>query len=64
MPRAAPADGGFDFQKFLDQMKTKSAEPVSKYLRSYVLIFVECLAEWWGSDIARTVLIFVSPAAS
>lgn len=26
----------FDFQKFLDQMKTKGAEPVAKYLRSYV----------------------------
>ena len=24
----------FDFQKFLDQMKTRSADPVSKYLRS------------------------------
>ena len=27
----------FDFQKFLDQMKMKQAEPVAKYLRSYVL---------------------------
>jgi Rab5 GDP/GTP exchange factor len=26
----------FDFQKFLDQMKTKSAEPVARYLRSSV----------------------------
>jgi hypothetical protein len=26
----------FDFQKFLDQMKSKPAEPVAKYLRSYV----------------------------
>lgn len=26
----------FDFQKFLDQMKSRSAEPVAKYLRSYV----------------------------
>lgn len=26
----------FDFQKFLDQMKLKAAEPVAKYLRSYV----------------------------
>lgn len=25
----------FDFQLFLDQMKTRSAEPVAKYLRSY-----------------------------
>ena len=25
----------FDFQKFLDQMKKKGAEPVAKYLRSY-----------------------------
>lgn len=29
-----PSDGQFDFQTFLDQMKSKSAEPVSKYLRS------------------------------
>lgn len=28
----------FDFQKFLDQMKLKSAEPVAKYLRSYVSV--------------------------
>ncbi|KAH9940720.1 uncharacterized protein BXZ73DRAFT_88467 [Epithele typhae] len=27
----------FDFQRFLDQMKMKQAEPVAKYLRSYVL---------------------------
>lgn len=26
----------FDFQKFLDQMKLRSAEPVSKYLKSCV----------------------------
>jgi hypothetical protein len=32
-----PVEGQFDFQKFLDQMKTKSAEPVSKYLRSWVM---------------------------
>ena len=29
-----PGDGTFDFQTFLDQMKTKSAEPVSRFLRS------------------------------
>jgi Rab5 GDP/GTP exchange factor len=29
-------DPPFDFQKFLDQMKTKSAEPVARYLRSFV----------------------------
>lgn len=28
----------FDFQNFLDQMKSRSAEPVSKYLRSCVLL--------------------------
>ena len=27
-------DPQFDFQKFLDQMKMKQAEPVAKYLRS------------------------------
>ena len=26
-------DGQFDFQKFLDQMKTKGADPIAKYLR-------------------------------
>ena len=30
----------FDFQVFLDQMKTKSAEPVSKYLRRYVVFCI------------------------
>jgi Rab5 GDP/GTP exchange factor len=29
----------FDFQKFLDQMKLKAAEPVAKYLRSCVMRF-------------------------
>jgi hypothetical protein len=31
---AKDKDPQFDFQKFLDQMKTKSAEPVARYLRS------------------------------
>ena len=31
-------DPPFDFQKFLDQMKSKSAEPVARYLRSCVLL--------------------------
>ena len=35
----------FDFQKFLDQMKLKGAEPVAKYLRSYVCALTSmCLA--------------------
>ena len=33
----------FDFQKFLDQMKLKAAEPVAKYLRSYVSVPVYVL---------------------
>jgi hypothetical protein len=28
----------FDFQKFLDQMKLKNADPVAKFLRSYVIL--------------------------
>ena len=39
MSRSKSGDGEppqFDFQRFLDQMKTKSADPVAKYLRSYV----------------------------
>ncbi|THG96747.1 hypothetical protein EW026_g5143 [Hermanssonia centrifuga] len=31
----------FDFQKFLDQMKLKSAEPVAKYLRSFLSNFAK-----------------------
>lgn len=44
--RAGDAENGskhsqaFDFQKFLDQMKSRSAEPVAKYLRSYVSILM------------------------
>ncbi|PPQ68408.1 hypothetical protein CVT26_006080 [Gymnopilus dilepis] len=40
-PVPKPVDGGFDFQKFLDQMKSKSAEPVSKYLRSFLSNFAK-----------------------
>ncbi|KAI0769168.1 hypothetical protein BC629DRAFT_1534260 [Irpex lacteus] len=31
----------FDFQRFLDQMKTKSADPVAKYLRSFLSNFAK-----------------------
>ena len=41
-PVPKPVDGGFDFQKFLDQMKTRSADPVSKYLRSCVYRLSVC----------------------
>lgn len=37
---AKDKDPPFDFQKFLDQMKTKSAEPVARYLRSCVLLYL------------------------
>lgn len=37
-PKTSDADPPFDFQKFLDQMKTRPAEPVSKYLKSYASI--------------------------
>ncbi|TEB36615.1 hypothetical protein FA13DRAFT_1726981 [Coprinellus micaceus] len=42
-PNATKAGGEaqFDFQKFLDQMKTRSAEPVSKYLRSFLSNFAK-----------------------
>ena len=36
-------DPPFDFQKFLDQMKSKSAEPVARYLRSCVPLFHLCV---------------------
>lgn len=35
-PGGKDKDPPFDFQKFLDQMKTKSAEPIARYLRSCV----------------------------
>ncbi|KIY63586.1 hypothetical protein CYLTODRAFT_493795 [Cylindrobasidium torrendii FP15055 ss-10] len=34
-------DVPFDFQKFLDQMKTRSAEPVSRYLKSFLTNFAK-----------------------
>lgn len=33
----------FDFQRFLEQMKSKSAEPVAKYLRSYAYTHIVVL---------------------
>lgn len=42
----------FDFQKFLDQMKLKAAEPVAKYLRSYVcalMVSIACNERFPGS---------------
>lgn len=36
-PKDKDKDPSFDFQKFLDQMKSKGAEPVARYLRSCVL---------------------------
>ena len=33
VPSHSPEETPFDFQSFLDQMKTKSAEPVARYLR-------------------------------
>jgi hypothetical protein len=45
----------FDFQKFLDQMKLKSADPVAKFLRSYVIyILLSTLyTDWAGSQISE-----------
>ncbi|KAL4062589.1 hypothetical protein J3A83DRAFT_4363455 [Scleroderma citrinum] len=34
-------DPSFDFQKFLDQMKSRSVEPVAKYLRSFLSNFAK-----------------------
>ncbi|KIK94524.1 hypothetical protein PAXRUDRAFT_782707, partial [Paxillus rubicundulus Ve08.2h10] len=34
-------DSQFDFQKFLNQMKSKGAEPVAKYLRSFLSNFAK-----------------------
>ncbi|KAK0214745.1 hypothetical protein IW262DRAFT_1402491 [Armillaria fumosa] len=35
-------DPPFDFQKFLDQMKSRNAEAVSKYLKSFLSNFAKC----------------------
>ncbi|KAH9074697.1 hypothetical protein EDB83DRAFT_2352763 [Lactarius deliciosus] len=40
-PVGKDKDPQFDFQKFLDQMKTKSAEPVARYLRSFLSNFAK-----------------------
>jgi hypothetical protein len=40
-PGGKDKDPAFDFQKFLDQMKTKSAEPVARYLRSFLSNFAK-----------------------
>lgn len=40
-------DPSFDFQRFLDQMKSKGAEPIAKYLRSWVFLRS---AKWNLSD--------------
>jgi hypothetical protein len=40
-PGGKDKDPPFDFQKFLDQMKTKSAEPVARYLRSFLSNFAK-----------------------
>ncbi|KAG6899168.1 hypothetical protein C0993_012728 [Termitomyces sp. T159_Od127] len=37
----APREIPFDFQNFLDQMKSRGAEPVSKYLRSFLSNFAK-----------------------
>ncbi|KAF8269758.1 hypothetical protein EI94DRAFT_1724215 [Lactarius quietus] len=40
-PGGKDKDPAFDFQKFLDQMKTKSAEPVARFLRSFLSNFAK-----------------------
>ncbi|KZV68258.1 hypothetical protein PENSPDRAFT_653400 [Peniophora sp. CONT] len=39
--RASGDPPAFDFQRFLDQMKAKSAEPIAKYLRSFLNNFTK-----------------------
>ncbi|TFK64094.1 hypothetical protein BDN72DRAFT_901836 [Pluteus cervinus] len=39
--QAKPSSDQFDFQIFLDQLKSKSAEPVGKYLRSFLSNFAK-----------------------
>ncbi|KAF8651601.1 hypothetical protein AX16_004691 [Volvariella volvacea WC 439] len=47
----------FDFQKFLDQMKTKSAEPVAKYLRSFLANFAK--RPWTVNDQVKIINEFL-----
>ena len=47
-------DGQFDFQKFLDQMKTKGADPIAKYLRRWVLFqWLNTANEWFHSFLSN-----------
>ncbi|KAI3619702.1 guanine nucleotide exchange factor vps9 [Moniliophthora roreri] len=39
--QSGSGDPPFDFQKFLDQMKTRAAEPVAKYLKSFLSNFAK-----------------------
>jgi Rab5 GDP/GTP exchange factor len=50
-------DPPFDFQKFLDQMKSKSAEPVARYLRSCVLLQFHLL--FFNHSIIITIIMFL-----
>ena len=45
-PGGKDKDPPFDFQKFLDQMKSKSAEPVARYLRSCVPLISHDPVRW------------------
>ncbi|THV02504.1 hypothetical protein K435DRAFT_963018 [Dendrothele bispora CBS 962.96] len=40
-PKQLPDDAPFDFQLFLDQIKLRSAEPVAKYLKSFLSNFTK-----------------------
>lgn len=40
-PKDTAVDPPFDFQKFLDQMKSKNAEPIAKYLKSFLSSFTK-----------------------
>ncbi|KAG8834952.1 hypothetical protein FRC17_006255 [Serendipita sp. 399] len=60
--RARSGEGQFDFQKFLDQLKTRSAEPVAQFLRSFLNHFSK--RTFTVSDQVKLVqqfLIFIEP---
>ncbi|KAG8784209.1 hypothetical protein FRC19_004509 [Serendipita sp. 401] len=60
--RAKPGEGQFDFQRFLDQLKARGAEPVAQYLRSFLNHFSK--RTFTVSDQVKLVqqfLIFIEP---
>jgi hypothetical protein len=43
-----PKDIPFDFHKFLEQMRHRSATPITRYFQRYKLVCLDCIIFWTG----------------